>query len=348
MPSLPLASPPSSLMLPLPFPVFFDDRWIGAHGIGRFAAMLAERLPLLPLQLPGKPTHPLDPWRLSRAIPPTPRPAVFFSPGYTAPLFPKIPFVFCIHDLNYLECPENRDPLKVLYFQTLTKRACAQAASILTVSEFTRHRLLNWLSIDPSKIHTVGNGVDPAYRPEGEPFSHPAPYLLCVSNRRPHKNEERLLQAFAQVAPSIDLPLLFTGPPTRELLETCTALGIQNRVRFLGWIPESQFPALYRSAHALLFPSLYEGFGLPVLEAMASGTPVLTSTETSLPEISAGAALLVNPRDPEAIALGIQQIALDSELRQNLRQKGLRRAKNFTWDQTAQGVHAALLAAIPE
>lgn len=325
--------------------VYFDNRWTGPHGIGRFADRLAERIAFVPLDLPGKPSQPLAPLQLACALRKKTSPALFFSPGYTAPLFAKMPFVFCIHDLAQIESPEARTSTKALFHQLITKRACHNAHSVLTVSEFSRSRILHWSGLPEGRVVTVGNGVDAAYQPDGAPFAFPQPYLLCVSNRRPHKNEPRLLAAFAQARGLDGIPLLFTGDETPEIHRSIQDLGIANRVFFVGRIPESELPALYRSALALLFPSLYEGFGLPVVEAMASGTPVLTSNTTSLPEIGGNAVLTTDPYSIDGLAHELERIVTDSELRATLRTRGLERAKLFSWESTANRVKEVLAKA---
>ena len=303
--------------------------------------MLAARIPFYPLQLGGKPSQPIDPLRLAFALRQKTDADLFFSPGFNAPAFAAIPYVLCLHDLCPLDNPESRSFAKVAYFQAVTKRACRLANCVLTVSEFSRTRILEWTGLPESRVVNVSNGVGAEFSPEGPRYSFPIPYLLCVSNRRPNKNEDRILQAFA-LAKGLDIPLLFTGFPTPHSLELAQKLGVAGRVHFLGRIGDSDLPALYRSAVALVFPSLYEGFGLPVVEAMASGIPVLTSSTTSLPEVSGDAALLVDPLSVEDIAGGIERIVQDSMLRVILRERGLERAKLFSWDASAQRVRAVL------
>ena len=154
----------------------------------------------------------------------------------------------------------------------------------------------------PEKVVTVYCGEDASYHSGVDPYGLQFPYMLCVSNRRLHKNEFRTVEAFARARLNPDLHLVFTGEPTPELMNCIERQGISMRVHFVGTVPDAQLPCLYGSAEALVFASLYEGFGLPVLEAMACGTPVVTSNTTSLPEIAGDAALLVDPTSVEQIA----------------------------------------------
>jgi glycosyltransferase involved in cell wall biosynthesis len=324
--------------------IFADQRWIGDHGIGRFARHVLAGLDYRPIPLNGHPAAPLDAWRLARALGELTRSDLFFSPGYNSPLFSAAPFVFTIHDLSHVFCPENTSPLIQLYYATVLKRACQRAARILTVSEFTRTQIVEWSGAPPEKVFNVGCGVDSAYNPQGDSYGLPFPYLLCVSNRKRHKNEFRVVEAFAGSGLAGDRHLVFTGKSTAALAGFIERHHVTLNVHFVGLVPEANLPSLYRSAEALVFPSLYEGFGLPLLEAMACGTPVVTANVTAMPETAGDAAVLVDPTSVEQIADAIRQIASDTSLRGRLREKGLTRAAQFSWARTAARVHRLLVA----
>ena len=296
-----------------------------------------------PIALGGRPAAPLDTWRLSRALRHLKRDDLFFSPGYNAPVFCPSPFVFTIHDLSHVYCAENSSPLIRLYYATVAKRACHRATAVLTVSEFTRSQILEWSEISSDKVINVSCGVEASYQPEGDRYALPFPYLLCVSNRKLHKNEFRLVTAFARSRVS-DVHLVFTGEPSSGIMKCIEQEQVKDRVHFTGIVPESTLPALYRAAEALVCPSLYEGFGLPILEAMACGTPVLTSNVTALPEVAGDAALLVDPASVEQITNSIERIVSDTSLRSCLRQKGLARAAQFSWSQTCDRVNEVLIS----
>lgn len=303
--------------------------------------MLAD-LDYRPVPLNSHPAASLDSWFLARALRKLERTDLFFSPGYNTPLFCPAPFVFTIYDLTHIHCPEGRRLEIWLYYATVMKRACHRAARILTDSEFTRKQIISWSGVSAEKVVTVVLGVDSAFRPEGESYELPFPYLLAVSNRKPHKNEFRIVEAFAKADLDFRIHLVFTGQPTVELARWIEAQQVRSRVEFMGVVAEERLPSLYRGATALIFPSLYEGFGLPIVEAMACGTPVLTANITAMPETAGDAALFVDPRSVEQIAIGMEQIVKDNFLRQRMRQQGLARAARFSWSQTCKQVRQLL------
>jgi glycosyltransferase involved in cell wall biosynthesis len=322
--------------------IYADQRWIGNHGIGRFAKHVLGGLKFCPILLGSHPAAAFDSLRLSWALRGLAREDVFFSPGYNTPLFCRAPFVFTIHDLSHIRCAENRKPEISLYYATIMKQACHRAALILTVSEFTRKQIKEWSGVRVDKIVNVNCGVDLAYHPNGDSYGLPFPYLLSVSNRRPHKNEVRLIAAFAKANVDPQVHLVLTGNQSAELLQATEAEHVRSRVDFLGMVPEDKLPALYRGAEALILTSLYEGFGLPVLEAMACGVPVVTSNVTAMPEVAGDAALLVDPRSVEQISRAIERIMRDTELRRQLVEKGIARAACFSWQNTVQRVQKLL------
>jgi len=322
--------------------IYADQRWIGDHGIGRFARHVLAGLDYRPVPLAGHPAAPLDAWRLAHALSGLTRNDLFFSPGYNSPLFCNSQFVFTIHDLSHIHCPENSSPLIRLYYATVMKRACQRALSIFTVSEFTRTQIVEWSGVSAEKVLNVGCGVDPTYQPAENCYGLQFPYLLCVSNRKRHKNEFRVVEAFAGADLPTGMHLVFTGGPTAELTDCIERFHVTQQVYFAGVVPETKLPSLYRGAEALVFPSLYEGFGLPILEAMGCGTPVLTANVTAMPEVAGGAALLVDPTSVEQIARAMEQIVSDAALRQQLRDKGLTRSAEFSWPSTATRVRELL------
>jgi glycosyltransferase involved in cell wall biosynthesis len=322
--------------------IYADQRWIGNHGIGRFARRVLNGLDYSPVPLASHPASPLDSLRLARALSNLTGNDLFFSPGYNSPLYCAAPFVFTLHDLNHIDRPENGSPLKRLYYATLMKRACQRAASIVTISEFSRRRIIDWSGVPPERVLNVGCGVDPEYRPLSDSSPLPFPYLLCVSNRKRHKNEFRTVEAFARAGLSAETRLVFTGHPTAELSACIERQHLNPRVHFVGVVAEAELPSLYRSAEALVFVSLYEGFGLPVLEAMACGTPVATANTSALPEVAGDAALLVDPTSVEQIAEAMGRIVNDNYLRQQLRSRGLAQAARFSWAETAARVQKLL------
>jgi glycosyltransferase involved in cell wall biosynthesis len=201
---------------------------------------------------------------------------------------------------------------------------------------------LEWSGLPPESVVNVGNGVDPIYSPGGNIYAPGYRYFLCVSNRRGHKNEAGLLKAFAAVVVGNDVKLVLTGRPSPEVEAIIQEEELASRVVFTGLVPEDELPALYRGAIALVFPSFYEGFGLPVVEAMACGTPVITSDVTSLPEVAGGAALLVDPHSVQDIAAAMRRILTEPELGKELARKGVEQAKKFSWDDVAARIKTVL------
>jgi glycosyltransferase involved in cell wall biosynthesis len=327
--------------------IYADQRWIGDHGIGRFARCVLANLDFRPVRLASHPASPLDAWHLARALSELTADDLFFSPGYNTPLYSAAPFVFTICDLCHIHCADISSPPIRVYYATILKRACHRATNILTISEFTRSQIIEWSGVSPEKVANVQCGVDPAYQPSGGAYGLPFPYLLCVSNRRKHKNERRLLEAFAMAALDPAIHLVFTGPTSPEMRSIIHTLSLAPRVDFVGIVPEAKLPALYRGAEALVFPSLYEGFGLPLVEAMACGTPVVTSSVTAMPEVAGNAALFVDPKSVDEIAGAMERIVQDTSLRSRLRKNGISRAAQFSWSSTVARVMEVLARSVP-
>jgi glycosyltransferase involved in cell wall biosynthesis len=323
--------------------LFFDTRWFGDHGIGRFAREVYARLPDV-REFSGslKPSSPFDCAYLSHRLSSLPKNSTFFSPGYNAPLLRRVPLIFTIHDLMHIEFAGSRNRLHRSYYEHVTKPACHHAKAVLTVSEYSRGRIAEWSGLDATRIVNVGNGIDDCFHTTGESFVWPQPYIFCVGNRRPHKNEARTLQAFGMIAGRVPHDLIFIGPPSESLLSDINRAGLQTRVHFLGRVSDQQLASVYRGAKALAFVSLYEGFGLPVIEAMACGTPVVTSNLSSLPEVAGGAALLVDPYSCEEIAHALERAVSDGPLAADLVRRGLVNIQRYSWSRTGEAVRTVI------
>ncbi|HBV9734514.1 TPA: glycosyltransferase family 4 protein, partial [Klebsiella aerogenes] len=200
---------------------------------------------------------------------------------------------------------------KKIFYNTIIKKGCKDASYIFTVSNFSRQRIIEWAGVTSDKVINVGNGVSEVYRPDGDFINFGFEYLLCVSNRKTHKNETGVLHAFKIADIDKKIKLVFTGKPNASIEALIDRLELRERVVFTGYLDASELPKLYRSASALVFPSFYEGFGLPVIEAQASGIPVITSATTSLGEVSGGAAILVDPCQVSEIVSGIEKVIND-------------------------------------
>jgi len=276
------------------------------------------------------------------------------EPHYVLPPLVRCRSVVTIHDCIHLQFPEylpNR--LAHLYAKGSMWAASRKADRILTVSEASKRDILQYVDVPPDKVAVIYNAIDERFLAPPNPqrmdmvrqrYQLDHPFVLYVGNIKPHKNLERLIDAFgrARSRAGDDLKLIIIGdeiskyPPLRQSVHKHQ---LDKHVRFLGFQPTETLAAFYRLARAFVFPSLYEGFGLPPLEAMACGTPVVTSNVSSLPEVAGGAALLVDPYDEEAIAAAMLQAVGDESLRADLIDKGIRRAHSFSWAQSVRKIH---------
>lgn len=315
--------------------VLIDGRWAGDTGIGKLYREVMARKPdqvsAAFIQSDMGLGNILTPWMLAREIRKS-NADVFYSPSFMPPLYSRIPFVFTIHDLMHLFYYTSWHRM---YYQQVIARLARKAQQIITVSHFSKTQLVELLGIDERLITVVYNGVDEVYRKNTAVFQSETPYFLYVGNRRKNKNIPAMLTAFARADIPADFMFFLSGHGDEMLCSLIAQLDIEKRVRFLGRIPEAELPKLYKGAYATLFVSLMEGFGLPVIESMASGTPVLTSVAGSLPEIADNAALCVDPHDVEAIKAGIETLVYDSDGYREFQRKGRQRSAQFTWDRTA-------------
>lgn len=314
--------------------ILYDARWSGPHGIGRFSREIEKRLVGLQ-HVPGSLPllHPMEPLLLAGLTIKTRRKfKAYFSPGFNPPLWAPMPVIFTIHDLIHLRFQDESSAAKKLFYQAVVRPNARRAAKVLTVSEFSKQEIVEWAGIDDRQVQVVGNGVGPEFTPDGTRYEPGYPYLLYVGNRKPHKNVPCLLEGYARSGLANDVRLLMSGEPDSNIASLCNSLNLGNRVIFAGKISDEDLPSYYRGALGLVLPSLYEGFGLPGLEAAASGIPVLISNITAMPEVLNDAALLVDPYDADSIALGLLRMVEDLELRRELRVKGLARARLFSWD----------------
>lgn len=317
--------------------ILMDMRWEGTGGIGTFAKEINRINRYETPGFSGKPYSPFDPIKTALRLIKKKNSVVFF-PGFLPPLFSLEPYVFTIHDLNHLDRQDNSSFFKKAFYNFIIKRGCSKSKFIFTVSEFSKSRIVQWSGQDPSKIINVGNGVAECFTPEGEKKNFGFKYLLCVSNRKTHKNEYNTILAFKKSGLYNEYKLVFTGSPNETISDFIEHHGLTESVHFTGYLKDDELPLLYRGAAALVFVSFYEGFGLPVIEAMASGIPVVTSRTTSLGEVAGDAALLVDPENKNEIADAINQIILDNNCRQQLVNKGLMQARKFTWEEVARKV----------
>lgn len=314
-------------------PIYYDPRWFGQHGIGRFAQEVISRIPgAQPLTITGPKLSPIDPLAVAAALLGK-KTGCYFSPGFNPPLASPIPFAFTIHDLIHLKVPEESSPLRRLYYASVVRPAARRAKVIFTVSEYSKKEIIDWANIPEERVIVAGNAPAHIFQPEGPCHDPGYPYFLHVGRRAAHKNIARLLSAFAATSISKKAKLVFTGPPDAATQKLVSKYRLDGRVTFTGTIGDDQLAEYYRGATALVFPSLYEGFGLPIVEAMACGTPVITSSVTATGEIAGnGNALFIDPQDTASLSRLIDEIAFSDHTRTELGKAGIARARSFSWD----------------
>jgi glycosyltransferase involved in cell wall biosynthesis len=256
--------------------------------------------------------------------------------------------IVTVHDLYFLKHPEWASGEVLTDYVPLTRQSLEKADAVVTVSEFTRKDCIECCGIASSKVHAIHSAVDEScFEPASgqeitrvrERYDIPNDFILTVGALEPRKNFLRLIEAFHRVAkrhPRLDL--VIAGPPgsaSDTIRVRIAALRLEKSVRLTGYVSAREMRALYRASRMLAFPSLYEGFGFPLLEAMAAGAPVLSSNSTAIPEIAADAALLVDPESTDAIEAGMLRILEDPALAARLETKGMQRAREFSWESTA-------------
>lgn len=263
---------------------------------------------------------------------------------YVAPPISPCPVVLMVHDISFESHPEFLPRLQAARLRWLVPRSIRAAAHVLTVSEFSRQQIVRRYGVPLDRISVTHEAASDGFRPLPDrssqavlaPLRLPERFVLAVGNVQPRKNLHTLLDAYATLvrARQIDAPLVLVGQlhyRGAAILDRIDRLGLGGHVIWTGYVAEDVLVALYNRAELFVFPSLYEGFGLPVLEAMACGTPVVSSHAASLPEVSGDAAVLVDPHSVTELAAAIARVAADADLRQRLRERGFRRASQFSW-----------------
>jgi glycosyltransferase involved in cell wall biosynthesis len=280
---------------------------------------------------------------------------LFHAPHYVLPPMTPCRSVVTIHDCIHLRFPQYLPSrLGYAYARGQMWSATHQAARVITVSEASKRDILRYFRVPESRIDVIYNAIDDRFwqGPNAdemmlvrERYRLTDPFILYAGNIKPHKNLERLIEAFHLMRQSsaelANVQLLIIGDEISKYATLRRAVHrhkLHKHVRFFGFVSDQTLAALYRLADAFVFPSLYEGFGLPPLEAMASGTPVVTSNVSSLPEVVGNAALMIDPYEPAAIAEAMHRVLTDAALRADLRAKGLARAREFSWERSIKRV----------
>jgi glycosyltransferase involved in cell wall biosynthesis len=351
--------------------VVLDARTATDHfpGIGRYVVNLAHALksiapdfdlavlidpaaPASRLALPNLPAIacPIGPfalqqqWRVPRLLRDQ-HATLYHSPYYLMPYRPGVPTVLTAYDVIPLIYPQYYTAAQRLIFRVAHALALRTARVVLAISEATKRDLVQHFGTDAKKISVTPLAADARFTPQSasaiqvvrEKYRLPDQYALYFGSNKPHKNLARLVTAFANFQrPTSNIHLIIAGSWDARYPEAKQLAANNDRIRFLGPVSEPDLPALYGGATAFAFVSEYEGFGLPVLEAMACGTPVIASNMSSLPEVIGDAGLLVDPRDVNAIAAALDRVLDDADLQLELKQRSLDRAAQFSWARTAQ------------
>jgi glycosyltransferase involved in cell wall biosynthesis len=321
------------------YTVYADGRWPAGTGIGvvmsEMISASPEHVNIDQLMISGSAASPLSPVMIASALAKVrANSGVFWNPGFVPPLHARIPTVVTVHDLSHLEFYSRWHKL---YYNVVFRNLYQKCDAIICVSDYTRTKFIKWSGMPSAKVHLVLNGgASPAFFENKETLELPFPYVLYPGNHRAYKNLGRLVTAyFASSLPKQGIHLVMTGSDNVALRDLARRFGGENLIHCLGALSSESVPKLYRGSVAVVFVSLSEGFGLPILEGMASSVPVLTSNITSMPEVAGDAAVLVDPYSTEDIKSGLDRIVNDSDLRAELVGKGVERATRFNWKRSA-------------
>ena len=270
---------------------------------------------------------------------------------YTAPIACPTPIVVSVHDISFLEHPEYFPWLRAMQLRLTVRRTIQRAARVITPSEFSRKRLLEAYRTDPNKVAVVPIAMSPTFRPVpresafryvSEKFKIQWPFVLTVGDLQPRKNQIGLIHAFQELVlsnPQLPHRLVMVGKKTwfaDRVADAAKDSRVADRIVFTGFVDDADLLQLYNACDMMVFPSFYEGFGLPILEAMACGRAVACSNTSSMPEVANAAAILFDPEQTAEITRAMRDVLLNAELRTRMERLGLQRASLFTWERTAQ------------
>lgn len=281
---------------------------------------------------------------------------IFYSPDFVLPPTRANKKILTVHDLSFKRVPETAVPSLHWYLEGAVPRAVQRADLILADSNATRDDLIELFHAPANRVQTLYSGYDAQFHPISDErelervrtnYKLHKPFLLHVGTIEPRKNLARLIEAFSHLPERYDFELVIAGGRGwmyDEIYAAPQKFGVSAAVRFIGFVPDSDLPALYSLAELVAYPSLYEGFGLPVLEAMACGAAVVTSNNSSLPEVAGDAAILIDARNVQELTFAMQRVLEDSQTRDTMRQKGLTQAEKFSWQKSAEQLCAAFRA----
>lgn len=281
---------------------------------------------------------------------------IIFNPKFTIPFFHKAKKIWVFHGSEWFVIPEVFEWHDQIYTKLVVPLYCKRADAFIAVAEAVKQDALKYVKCDAGKIFTIHNGYDPQkfyfitdqsrLQAVREKYRLPDKFILWVGQIGTRKNITRLLQAFAKIAHEVPHDLVFAGEQRKKQnareamseLAQIRELGLEQRIRFLGWVDHTDLPAIYRLAGLFAFPSIYEGFGIPLVEAMACGCPIVTATTCAPPEVVDGAGYLVDPLSVDSIAEGMRVVLQDPARRERMIARGLERARDFGWEKCARQV----------
>ncbi len=278
------------------------------------------------------------------------------GPAFVGPVISTCPYVITVHDLSFLFYPQGFRTLNRSYLRIFTRLSARRARRVIAVSESTKRDLVQQYGLSESTVDVIHNGVDPSFQPlpvdQVAAFRSkqglPDRFILFVGTLEPRKNLARLVDAYARL-PEKRPPLMIIGAKGwlyDEIFAQIETMNLAGDIHFVGFVPADDLPWWYNAADLFVYPSLYEGFGLPPLEAMACGTAVVSSSASSLPEVVGTAGLLVDPTDTEALAAAVELVLRDREMRERMQVAGLAQARQFSWEQTARRTVASYRLAL--
>ena len=282
---------------------------------------------------------------------------LIFNPKMSVPLFTDVKSVFVFHGADWLIFPQNYPMYDRVYHKMFASLYCKKATAVISVSEDASQHIAESMKLGPNKLKTVYHAASERFRPIEEEehmegvrrkYKLPQHFILYLGQIYPMKNVGGIIEAYSKIRHKIPHKLVIVGKPTHKSqkdLGLIDKYGLQEDVILTGFVPDGDVPAFYNLADLFVFPSFYEGFGIPMLEAMACGCPVVTSNQGAQKEIAGGAAMLVDPYQTDDIAKGVIDVLSDDVMRQELIQKGFERAKSFTWRRTAERTLEVLEAA---
>lgn len=266
---------------------------------------------------------------------------IFHSPSFVCSPFAKCNMVMTIHDLNHIKLPQYYSPFHKYYYKYIVKPSALKCKKIFTVSNFSKSEIVKWLNCDERKVVVTYNGVDSKYKKINDKiklneikrkYNLPDNFILYIGNLKQHKNVEMLIKAIKKV--KYDMKLVINGKPNESILKIINELKVKNRIEFIGYIDENDLPYIYNLARIFAFISLYEGFGLPVLEARACGCPVIVSNSSSLPEVAGNSSVLVDPNNELKIVNAINDY-LSKPIDAEMIKRDSEEAKKFRWEITS-------------